>query len=213
MRIQPELDKGVRIMEVSLYCVLFPSSTLGSGALVTKCFNNLKKATGKDGVLQCHGELQYHIDSLAKSDAFTSTYNKPVGSIPYVLSTIGKQNYSRNIRALESIVKAILYCGKQNIPLRGHRDDGTSTSEKKGNFLALLSLMAESDGDLNEHLVTAGKNAKYTSKAVQNELIGIIGQSIRETLTMNMQFFSIIADELTEQISNKEILSICLRFV
>ena len=81
------------------------------------------------------------------------------------------------------------------------------------NFLALLSLMAESDINLQEHLMTAGKNAKYTSKTVQNELISIIGQSIRATFIKNMEFFSIIADELTEQISNKEILSVCLRFV
>ena len=53
----------------------------------------------------------------------------------------------------------------------------------------------------------------YTSKTVQNELISIIGESIRTSLTKNMDYFSIIADELTEQISNKEILSICLRFV
>ena len=117
------------------YCVLFPSSTLGSGSLVTKCFNNLKKATGKDGVLQCHGELQYHKDALAKGDTFISTYKKPVGSIPYVLSTVGKQNYSRNVRALESIVKAVLLCGRQNIPLRGHRDGGSSISEFLSSFI------------------------------------------------------------------------------
>ena len=37
------------------YCVIFAPG-LGSGSLVTKSFNNLKKATGKHGVLQCHNE-------------------------------------------------------------------------------------------------------------------------------------------------------------
>ena len=73
--------------------------------------------------------------------------------------------------------------------------------------------MAGTDSNLQEHLKTASMNAIYTSKTVQNELISIIGETIRTSLTKNMDYFSIIADELTEQISNKEILSICLRFV
>ena len=48
-------------------------------------------------------------------------------------------------------MKAVLFCGRQNLALRGHRDDNSSISVKKGNFLALLSLMAETDSNLQEH--------------------------------------------------------------
>ena len=61
---------------------------------MTKSFNNLKKATGKHGVLQCHNDLQYHKDAIAKADAFIATYKKPARSIPYVLSTVSRQNFS-----------------------------------------------------------------------------------------------------------------------
>ena len=34
-------------------------------------------------------------------------------------------------KALEFIVKAVLFCGRQNLALRGHRDDNSSKSVKK----------------------------------------------------------------------------------
>ena len=42
-----------------------------------------------------------------------------------------------------SILKTVIFCGQQNIPLRGHRDDSTSGAINKGNFDALLQFRAE----------------------------------------------------------------------
>ena len=43
-----------------------------------------------------------------------------------------------NRRALKSIVDCIIYCGKQGISFRGHRDDATTdASSNRGNFIAL----------------------------------------------------------------------------
>ena len=57
----------------------------------------------------------------------------------------------------------------------------------------------------------------YTSKTVQNQVISIIADMIREEVTPHINghnaFFSIIADEVTEKHSNREIMSLCLRFV
>ena len=47
--------------------------------------------------------------------------------------------------ALESIADCLVYCGKQGIALRGHRDDNTANeSANKENFKALLLFIAES---------------------------------------------------------------------
>ena len=110
-------------------------------------------------------------------------------------------------------VKAILFCGRQGIALRGHRDDSTSKAENLGNFHALLTLLSDHDDNLKKHLELGKKNARYTSKTIQNEIIEIIGQYIREKVTNGMEFFSIIADEVTSSVSNQEILSVCLRYV
>lgn len=106
--------------------------------------------------------------------------------------------------------------GKQNIPLRGHRDDSTSDSSNKGNFLAILQLLAKHDEQLMSHLQTAKKNALYTSKTIQNEVIQLIGNHITGKIFKGLQgrgFYSIIADEVTDKYANKEVLVLCLRFL
>ena len=57
----------------------------------------------------------------------------PESSLAYKISSLNKELYDINFCILKSIVKAIIFCGKHNIPLRGHRDDSTVN---KGNFLA-----------------------------------------------------------------------------
>ena len=62
------------------------------------------------------------------------------------------------------------------------------------------------------------KNAKYTSKTIQNQIIQMIGDFIRDKILHavreNDSVFSLIADKVTcTDISNKEILSLCVRYV
>ena len=87
---------------------------------------------------------------------------------------------------LSSIVKTIIFCGQQNISLRGHRDDSKHVIEGEhnvGNFQALLQFRIDAgDKVLEEHFKTAGKNCTYRSKTVQNELIEVCGDYIRSKL-------------------------------
>ena len=90
------------------------------------------------------------------------------------------------------------------------------TKTNPGNFLALLKFRAEGgDTVLASHLQSGGKNALYTSKTVQNELIEICGniiQSVLLTQIRTSRVFSIMADEATDA-SNTEQLAICPRYV
>ena len=56
-----------------------------------------------------------------------------------------------------------------------------------------------------------------TSKTVQNEIIGVIGEYIKNEATKLLQLpsavYTIIADEVTDKYSNKEIMSLCLRLM
>ena len=103
-------------------------------------------------------------------------------------------------------------CGKQGIALRGHRDDHfvwtdeEFEAENEGNFIELIRFRAETDDILRRHLNNAPRNARYTSKAVQNELISIIGNCIRIDILSEVKqakFFSVFADEVVD-IANKE---------
>ncbi len=71
------------------------------------------------------------------------------------------------------------------------------------------------DAVLDEHLQSAKKNVRYTSKTIQNEIIQILGEHIQQEVLDMMaqnQPFSIIADEACDS-SNKEQLPLVLRFV
>ena len=65
----------------------------------------------------------------------------------------------------------------------GHRDDSTaSDSDYTGNFVQLVQFHAENDDVLRTYLETAPRNALYTSKAIQNEMISVIGSAIQDNI-------------------------------
>ena len=94
-----------------------------------------------------------------------------------------QQNYNRQF--LASILKTIVLCGRQNISLCGHLDSSTELEkdnlfpENRGNFWALFHA---GDKVLSEHLATAPCNATYTSSTIQNQLIQIVGNQIRDKI-------------------------------
>ncbi|CAF3312963.1 unnamed protein product [Rotaria sp. Silwood2] len=129
---------------------------------------------------------------------------------------------AENRARLKPIIETILLCGKQNFPLRGHRDDGGLSTENEGlladegNFRALLQYRIESgDVELKQHIETCRKNATYISKTIQNELISIIGNLILKEIIQEVKaarFFTILLDE-TADVANIEQASLCIRYV
>ena len=68
---------------------------------------------------------------------------------------------------------------------------------------------------LKKHLETAAKNALYTSKTIQNELISICGEMIQKRILDDVReakFYSVIADEAVD-CANDEQLAISVRYV
>ncbi|KAK2723698.1 hypothetical protein QYM36_002141 [Artemia franciscana] len=124
----------------------------------------------------------------------------------------------------DSVVETIKICGAQNIPLRGHRDDGkldnqgpnVVAAEKDGNFRHLLRYRVQGGDSLLQRLVeTAPGNAKYTSKQIQNELIGTIGELIKsETIRKvnTARVWCLIADESTDR-QTRELMVVACRYV
>ena len=182
-------------------------------------FKDLKKAKGtKHGILPLHEQNEYHKTAMLRADPFALQELDPNVRIDVQILNQQETEYENNKYALESIVECILYCGKQGIALRGHRDDATADcSTNRGNFIALLEFRAKTDELLKSFMDKCPCNAQYTSKVIQNEVIYIIGGIVRGSITKNLTdtspYFSIIADELTEPISNQQVLCICLRYL
>ena len=140
--------------------------------------------------------------------------------IDHHLSSMHTKQVEGNRLKIRSIAETIIFCGRQGIALRGHLDDRSSVEEdpsrNHGNFLALLHFHVQSgDKVLSEHLKSAGGNATYISKTIQNELIKICCDIICDKILAKIRqarYYSVIADEATD-ISNDEQLSIGIRYV
>ena len=124
-----------------------------------------------------------------------------------------------NRQKLVSIVKTVIFCGRQGLALRGHREVGhvmEEPDENDGNFRALLRFrMDAGDVILREHLLNASHNATYISPRIQNEIIEGIGKIFRKKIAAEVRqsgFFTILADE-TRDASKTDQLTLCLRYV
>ena len=154
-------------------------------------------------------QLDYHQTSVSKMSEFVSP------AVNVMMDTAAKLLMEKNRKVIESLLKITMLCGKQGLPLRGHRDDGVdfgqeNGSSNQGNYIELVHFRAETDEVKN-----APRNALYTSKTIQNSLIEVVRQhNLRDILSEVNQakYYTIIADEVTD-LSNKEQLSLALRYV
>ncbi len=207
------------------YCVLFSLAPYSvqhlTSTLVTCPFTNFKKASEK---LRDHfsgssksSVRKYHLQAIETAKCFKAVIENEVVPIDRQLSTIRARKVEENRKKINSIAETAIFCGRQGIALRGHRDDWKHLDElpnsNPGNFIALLKFKARSgDTVLADHLETGHRNALYTSKTTQNEIINICGDIIRGTILTDIRtaiFFSIMADEA----ANDEQLAVTIRYV
>ena len=144
-------------------------------------------------------------------------YDDPDRRIDGIIDKQLQESASFKNLALRSIVECVIFCGKQGISFRGHRDDATTSDPtNRGNFISLLRFRAQSDDVLRRFIESAPKNSTYTSKTVQKDLIDLCGQYIWECTSapvMKNKFFSVIADEVTDSSNNHSILGVSHRLL
>ena len=131
---------------------------------------------------------------MSHADALKFSFIHPESTITNRLLLINESSIVTNKAIIKCMTEVILLCGKQCIALCGHRDDNTAEPDtNKGNFLALLEYSMKSGNTvLANHLKTAAKNATYTSKTSQNELIECIGDHIRDSIIHEINKLNII---------------------
>ena len=94
----------------------------------------------------------------------------------------------RRNNGLIKIVKTLILCSRQNIPLRGNRDNASlkfkdgipilkQDDYKLGNFNSLLLFRMDAGDDLlKEHLEKSNKNSIHTTGSPQKILLEISGK-------------------------------------
>ena len=194
-----------------LHCTLFSDNRKTKGALVNRPFNKWTKISSE---LADHANNAYHSRAMSASKLFVDCINKPELTLPDRFDTTRRQRRVENRHILKMIIKAILFCGKQCIALRGDHEE-MSGMGNPGNFLSMLSILSEHDEWLQRHLqAPRDKSAQYMPPQIQNELLSVLSKIILNDILKEIRkakFFAIMADEATSH--NDEQLSLCLRFV
>ena len=169
-------------------------------------------------LLAGHSKKKYHLTAMDRASTCITNFLNPGRRIDSLLVDASSKNFEFNSKILPTIVDADIFCAHQRIALQGcHQDKIDYSSEptqNQGNFVGVLRLLAKHNSTLDDHLRNGPRNALYTSKNVQNDILQIAADQIREFCRICLKkcsHFSILADEVISH--SKEILSVCLRFL
>ena len=124
-----------------------------------------------------------------------------------------KLEIQTNRHYLRTMAEIILLCARQDLALRGHHEQQSSSN--RGNFLEILQLVGSHDKVIQSRLEYGPRNASYTSPGIQNSLLHILADTVRKTVCDGVKeagMFSILADE-SKDLSKQEQLAIVLRYV
>ena len=119
---------------VCITCALFSRSRSTLGQFVNSPFRTWQKKNEK---CKDHQTARYHQELLQLADEFRARIEKPEEGVDALIDNRIAQNVVRNRKILKSLADAVLYCGRQCIALRRHREkiDGPGNP---GNFLSLV---------------------------------------------------------------------------
>ena len=189
------------------------------------------------GNLTIHGYSDWkHIGSMAKVHDKCDTHklalakykgwcnSKIQGSVTTMIDSQIRVEVAKNRTMLKSLIRCAIYCARQDIGLRGHSEtteiseivNNDIATENKGNFVELVKLLCIESQTFCSAYEALPKNAKYTSKIIQNDMISasstVIAQSILKEVQEGSKIFSLIVDEARDD-AKLEQMSICIRYV
>ena len=135
-----------RRMGVSVFLVFF-FATFGyhhsnPGVLVRRPLTSFAKALE---LLRKHTAKDYHKTAVVRADEFLKVMSNQQPDIRHRITQTLSDRVEKNRHVLASILRIVEFCGRQNIALRGHRDNATDLERDSlapvnhGNFWALMN--------------------------------------------------------------------------
>ncbi|XP_060867951.1 zinc finger MYM-type protein 1-like [Metopolophium dirhodum] len=168
-----------------------------------KGFSNWQKLNEK---LKKHTKTKRHLVCLSKMNGYLAC--KKSGSVMVKQCSGYKEQVAKNRAYIGTLIDIILFLGKQGIAYRGHREDADSLNQ--GNFKELCGLLSNYQPDFKNKFDEA---TNYTSWSIQDQLIKLCAEDIRETIVKEIDkigFFALMCDEA--RCYREEQLSICVRY-
>ncbi|KAL6739252.1 hypothetical protein Aduo_012728 [Ancylostoma duodenale] len=179
---------------------------------------------GKDGYVTSHVEREYHKFSCERAERFLANMRGNVLKIQETMSKDERDRIENRRKLLRPMIETTLLLGRSLLAFRGHRDSGpirvpsSSVLEldpDEGNFRTLLGYRAMYDPLLAEHLKKSGRNAQYSYKTIQNEIVGTAAKLIQKSIVDEVnssEYFAVLAEE-TSDVARLEQLSISVRYI
>ncbi|XP_048066986.1 uncharacterized protein LOC125280469 isoform X2 [Megalobrama amblycephala] len=172
-------------------------------------FKHWKKATFKDRGLLGHAKSKAHTSAMLA----WAEYEKSTASTSSLSASLNAE-YNKLVKENREYIKVVgetlLLTATQNIAQRAHKE---SEGENKGNFLAIMELLAKHNPTVKRKM-TSQRNATYVGHDTQNEIIDCLAEMVRTSVTSEVsqsEAFSILVDE-TKDLSKKEQLSFVIRY-
>lgn len=201
-------------MKDAAYCFCcrhFPQPNKASEtAFVSSGYRQWKKATEKDAGFSQHEKSDFHRYSMCAWKDFQEHIDRG-NTIAQSLTSAHDKLVAENRHYIKEVAKVLCLTARQKIAQRGHHEGPDSMN--RGNFLEIMELISEKDPITNVRL--SSKSAKYTSPTIQNEIIGIMAETVLSEITDELYqstWFSIMVDE-SKDISGKEQLSVVVRYL
>lgn len=163
-----------------------------------------------------HEASRAHAAALAWTEGYKQSH-QGLGSIVNQLNQDAMNRWivQRNRDHLKSVIRLVLFCAKQNIPLHGHRENTEALN--KDNFMELFKLLTEFLPDMAKRLDELPGNATLMSPDIQNEILEIATSLIIWKMKTELQeetgtYYTILADECKD-LSKRELVPVCLRYI
>ena len=108
-----------------------------NGAKLDKLFRSpLTFRTTARGKFDSHasGKSEIHKFSVMAKQNFLAAMRRQTAPLDQQLNRLMPAQIDENREKMKSIVKTVIFCGQNNIPLSGKRDDNPDDSNLQGNF-------------------------------------------------------------------------------
>ncbi|XP_068693073.1 zinc finger MYM-type protein 1-like [Montipora foliosa] len=166
---------SVSIKRQASLCYCSFCSDASKRKFVTTPFRKWNKKSDK---VKEHEHSTDHQKAMGQAYNLKRAVAHPHTAISAQIDSSKAANIEQNREVLKCIVRAVLFCGRQCIALRGDVEN-LDTPKNPGNFLALLKLSAVHDSVLKCHLATpAMRCVTHLSPQTRNELIEVMGRHI-----------------------------------
>ena len=187
-------------------------------------FSDWRKINDAEKGVKAHFQSISHKEAFIKCTKFEKECKRGISEVLALSNTRRQRQADVNKKNLEATVETIRLCGKQMLPLRGHREtvDDADDDRNRGNVLVILDTLAIYSKEVQEirEMVRKKQMSKKRaqgamhSKDFQNQVLEIFGDCILKDIVSDVKdvgCFVLIADET--MLHSKQYLSVNIQYV